>query len=156
MGTPISCQKKLTIVSIYSNNFVTCYWFNEPWFSNSNDCLLLGQQPLVVALFISRTYHMDFELDEVSRQVAAMARDFAQQHIKPYVMEWDEAQHFPIEIMRAMGKLGPHGCSGSGRIWWVPEWVISNISWSSKRLPKFVDLSVLVSLHTILCVRAIS
>ena len=33
---------------------------------------------------------MDFELDEISRQVAATARDFAQQHIKPYVMEWDE------------------------------------------------------------------
>ncbi len=48
-----SCPyKKLTIVSFFSNNFVTCYWFNEPWFSNSNDCLLFGQQPLVVALFI--------------------------------------------------------------------------------------------------------
>ena len=52
---------------------------------------------------------MDFELDEFSRHVAAMARDFAQQHIKPFVMEWDEAQHFPIEVMRAMGKLGLMG-----------------------------------------------
>jgi alkylation response protein AidB-like acyl-CoA dehydrogenase len=52
---------------------------------------------------------MDFELDEVSRHVAAMARDFAQQHIKPFVMEWDEAQHFPIEVMRAMGNLGLMG-----------------------------------------------
>jgi alkylation response protein AidB-like acyl-CoA dehydrogenase len=52
---------------------------------------------------------MDFELDEVSRQVASMARDFANQHIKPFVMEWDEAQHFPIEVMRAMGKLGLMG-----------------------------------------------
>ena len=52
---------------------------------------------------------MDFELDEVSRHVASMAKDFAQQHIKPYVMEWDEVQHFPIDVMRAMGKLGLMG-----------------------------------------------
>ncbi len=52
---------------------------------------------------------MDFELDEVSRQVAATARDFAAQYIRPHVMEWDEVQHFPIEVMRAMGKLGLMG-----------------------------------------------
>jgi alkylation response protein AidB-like acyl-CoA dehydrogenase len=81
----------------------------------------IGQQPLVVAHFIIKNpYHMNFELDEVSRQVAAMARDFAQQHIKPFVMEWDESQHFPIEVMRAMGKLGlmgvvvPEEYGGSG------------------------------------------
>ena len=63
---------------------------------------------------------MDFELDEVSRQVSATARDFANQYIRPHVMEWDEAQHFPIEIMRSMGHLGlmgvvvPEEYGGSG------------------------------------------
>ncbi len=52
---------------------------------------------------------MDFEIDELSRQAAATARDFALQYIKPHVMEWDESQHFPEEIMRAMGKLGLMG-----------------------------------------------
>ncbi len=52
---------------------------------------------------------MDFELDEISRQAATTARDFALQHIKPYIMEWDEAQHFPLETMRAMGRLGLMG-----------------------------------------------
>lgn len=52
---------------------------------------------------------MDFEIDELSRQAAATARDFALQYIKPHVMEWDESQHFPAEIMRAMGKLGLMG-----------------------------------------------
>jgi alkylation response protein AidB-like acyl-CoA dehydrogenase len=52
---------------------------------------------------------MDFELDEISRQAATTARDFALQHIKPYIMEWDEAQHFPIGTMRAMGRLGLMG-----------------------------------------------
>ena len=53
---------------------------------------------------------MDFEFDELSRQVAATARDFAQQFIKPHVMEWDESQYFPIDIFRAMGKLGLMQC----------------------------------------------
>ncbi|MDP4211161.1 MAG: acyl-CoA dehydrogenase family protein [Bacteroidota bacterium] len=52
---------------------------------------------------------MDFEIDELSRQAAATARDFALQYIKPHVMEWDEAQHFPSEVMHAMGKLGLMG-----------------------------------------------
>jgi len=63
---------------------------------------------------------MNFELDEISLHVASTARNFAQQHIKPFVMEWDEAQYFPIETMRAMGKLGlmgvlvPEAYGGSG------------------------------------------
>jgi alkylation response protein AidB-like acyl-CoA dehydrogenase len=35
-----------------------------------------------------------------------MARDFAEKHIRPYVMEWDEAQIFPIETLKKMGELG--------------------------------------------------
>jgi len=34
------------------------------------------------------------------------AQDFAEQYIRPYVMEWDEAQHFPIETMKNLGKQG--------------------------------------------------
>lgn len=37
------------------------------------------------------------------------ARDFAETHIRPYVMEWDEAQHFPVDLMH---KLGDHGFLG--------------------------------------------
>ncbi|MCO6462643.1 MAG: acyl-CoA dehydrogenase family protein [Saprospiraceae bacterium] len=48
------------------------------------------------------------------------ARTFAQQHILPHVMEWDEAQYFPVETMRALGELGfmgvlvPEEYGGSG------------------------------------------
>jgi alkylation response protein AidB-like acyl-CoA dehydrogenase len=52
---------------------------------------------------------MNFELEELSRQAAATARDFALRYIKPHVMEWDESQHFPADIMHAMGKLGLMG-----------------------------------------------
>ncbi len=34
------------------------------------------------------------------------ARDFAESHIRPHVMEWDEAQHFPRELFRKMGEYG--------------------------------------------------
>jgi Acyl-CoA dehydrogenases len=49
---------------------------------------------------------MNFETAELTHQVAQTARDFAAQHIKPYVMEWDESQHFPVDMFREMGKLG--------------------------------------------------
>lgn len=52
---------------------------------------------------------MDFQTSEMTRQVAEAARDFAQQHIKPYVMEWDEAQTFPRGVFTEMGKLGLMG-----------------------------------------------
>lgn len=49
---------------------------------------------------------MNFEVSELTSQVAQSARDFAQQYIKPYVMEWDETQEFPIQVFKEMGKLG--------------------------------------------------
>jgi len=48
------------------------------------------------------------------------ARDFAETHIRPHVMEWDEAQHFPVDMMKEMGKYGflgvlvPEKYGGSG------------------------------------------
>ena len=52
---------------------------------------------------------MHFQTDELTQQVAATARDFANQHIKQHVMEWDETQHFPLEVFKEMGKLGLMG-----------------------------------------------
>jgi alkylation response protein AidB-like acyl-CoA dehydrogenase len=52
---------------------------------------------------------MEFQTAELTQQVAQTARDFALQHIKPRVMEWDESQEFPIDIFREMGKLGLMG-----------------------------------------------
>lgn len=48
------------------------------------------------------------------------ARDFAETHIRPYVMEWDEAQHFPVDLMHKLGEQGflgvlvPEEYDGSG------------------------------------------
>jgi alkylation response protein AidB-like acyl-CoA dehydrogenase len=52
--------------------------------------------------------------------VAQTAKDFAQQFIKPHVMEWDEAQIFPVAIFKELGKMGmmgivvPHEYGGAG------------------------------------------
>ena len=48
------------------------------------------------------------------------ARDFAETHIRPYLMDWDESQFFPMEMMHEMGKYGflgvlvPEEYGGSG------------------------------------------
>lgn len=63
---------------------------------------------------------MNFKTNELTDQVAQVAKDFTNKHIKPFVMEWDEAQHFPKDVMQEMGKLGlmgifvPEQYGGSG------------------------------------------
>ena len=52
---------------------------------------------------------MNFETSEITTQVAQTARDFAQQHIKPFIMEWDESQEFPIHVFKKLGELGMMG-----------------------------------------------
>ena len=39
---------------------------------------------------------MNFELNEDQLQIKYSIREFAESEIRPNVMEWDEAQHFPI------------------------------------------------------------
>lgn len=52
---------------------------------------------------------MDFQISELTQQVAKTAKDFAIQNIKPHVMEWDEKQLFPIPLFKELGKLGLMG-----------------------------------------------
>ncbi|MBS1729434.1 MAG: acyl-CoA dehydrogenase family protein [Bacteroidetes bacterium] len=52
---------------------------------------------------------MNFNESELTKQVAATAKDFAEKHIKPYVMDWDESQEFPKHVYHEMGKLGLMG-----------------------------------------------
>ena len=52
---------------------------------------------------------MNFQPAELTEQVAQSARDFAAQHIRPFVMDWDESQVFPIAVFKEMGKLGMMG-----------------------------------------------
>ena len=52
---------------------------------------------------------MNFQSEEITEQVKQTAKDFAQQYIKPHVLEWDENQIFPVNIFKEMGKLGMMG-----------------------------------------------
>jgi alkylation response protein AidB-like acyl-CoA dehydrogenase len=62
---------------------------------------------------------MQFDTEEQTL-IRESARDAAESLIRPYVMEWDEAQHFPIDTMRALGSMGflgvlvPEQYGGSG------------------------------------------
>ncbi|MGB0444291.1 MAG: acyl-CoA dehydrogenase family protein [Flavobacteriaceae bacterium] len=47
-----------------------------------------------------------FDLGETHNLVAASARDFAQQYIAPHVMDWDERQFFPKEVLHHAGSMG--------------------------------------------------
>lgn len=49
------------------------------------------------------------ELRENMTLIRQSARDFAETYIRPHVMEWDESQHFPVDVMH---KLGEHGFLG--------------------------------------------
>ena len=49
---------------------------------------------------------MDFQLTEEQLAVRDAARDFAQNVLKPGVIERDEAQRFPAEEMKQLGELG--------------------------------------------------
>ena len=49
---------------------------------------------------------MEFELTEEQLQMKMSVREFAEAEIGPHVMEWDETQHFPIELQPKLAELG--------------------------------------------------
>lgn len=49
---------------------------------------------------------MNFELSDEQLQIKYSVREFAESEIKPHVMEWDEAQHFPEELRPKLAELG--------------------------------------------------
>jgi alkylation response protein AidB-like acyl-CoA dehydrogenase len=52
---------------------------------------------------------MNFELTEEQNQIRMSVREFAEAEIAPHVMEWDETQHFPIELKPKLAELGLMG-----------------------------------------------
>ena len=51
----------------------------------------------------------DFQTTENQDLIKKMVSDFAEKNIRQHIMEWDEAQHFPIEIFKKLGELGLMG-----------------------------------------------
>jgi alkylation response protein AidB-like acyl-CoA dehydrogenase len=77
---------------------------------------------------------MNFQVSELTQQVAQTARDFAHQHIKPHVMTWDESQEFPLSVFKELGKLGmmgvfvPEEYGGAGLSYFEYKAVIEEIA----------------------------
>ncbi|WP_041632931.1 acyl-CoA dehydrogenase family protein [Maribacter sp. HTCC2170] len=63
---------------------------------------------------------MCFDYSETQEHVAASAKQFAEQHIRPHFMEWDESQEFPVALFKKAGEMGfmgilvPEEYGGSG------------------------------------------
>jgi len=52
---------------------------------------------------------VNFEYTQEQTQLRKAVREFAEAEILPHVMEWDEAQTFPTDIIRKLGELGYMG-----------------------------------------------
>jgi len=63
---------------------------------------------------------MNFGFSDDQQHLRKAVREFTEAEIKPHVMEWDEAQHFPTGVFRSLGQLGvlgavfPEELGGSG------------------------------------------
>ena len=92
-----------------------------------------------------------FELGETHNMVAASARDFAQQYIAPHVMDWDERQFFPKEVLHHAGDMGfmgvlvPEIYGGAGLGYFEYAAIIEEIS----KVDPSIGLSI--AAHNSLC-----
>jgi hypothetical protein len=52
---------------------------------------------------------MDFRPSEEQQILRRTVREFAEAEMRPHVMEWDEAQHFPMDLLPKLASLGLMG-----------------------------------------------
>jgi len=94
---------------------------------------------------------MDFSYTPEQIQLRKSVREFAEAEIAPHVMEWDENQTFPMDVIRKLGELGymgsifPEELGGAGLGYIEYSIIIEELS--------RVDGSVgiIVAAHTSLC-----
>ena len=92
-----------------------------------------------------------FELGETHKLITVSARDFAQQYIAPYVMDWDERQFFPKELLHQAGDMGfmgilvPETYGGAGLGYFEYTTIIEEIS----KVDPSIGLSI--AAHNSLC-----
>ena len=94
---------------------------------------------------------MNFEISETQKMIAQSIRDFAKQHITPYMKDWDENQIFPIELFHKLGEMGfmgiliPEEYGGAGLNYHEYITIIEEIS----KVDSSIGLSV--AAHNSLC-----
>jgi alkylation response protein AidB-like acyl-CoA dehydrogenase len=52
---------------------------------------------------------INFEETENQLLIAEMIKNFGAKEIRPFMMDWDESQEFPVEVFKKLGKLGLMG-----------------------------------------------
>ena len=52
---------------------------------------------------------MDFRPTDEQQLLRQTVREFAEAEMRPHVMEWDEAQHFPMDLLPKLAALGLMG-----------------------------------------------
>jgi alkylation response protein AidB-like acyl-CoA dehydrogenase len=98
---------------------------------------------------------MNFDYSETQSLIAQSIKDFAEKNIRPYIMEWDEAQIFPIPLFKKLGEMGfmgvlvPTELGGSGLNYHEYITIIEEIS----KVDPSIGLSV--AAHNSLCVNHI-
>src|SRR5215207_8355682 len=94
---------------------------------------------------------MQFDLSEEQQQIKMSVREFAESEIAPHVMEWDESQHFPVELQPKLAELGlmgvlfPEEYGGAGMGYVEYSTIIEELS----RVDGSVGISV--AAHNSLC-----
>ncbi|WP_144606920.1 acyl-CoA dehydrogenase family protein [Algoriphagus algorifonticola] len=94
---------------------------------------------------------LNFTMNENQRMIADMIRDFGAKEITPFRKEWDDQQHFPIELFKKLGELGlmgvlvPTEYGGSGFTYFEYVTAIAELS----KLDPSVGLSM--AAHNSLC-----
>ena len=94
---------------------------------------------------------MNFDYNETQSMIAQSIKDFAEKNIRPYIMEWDEAQIFPVDLFKKLGEMGfmgvlvPEEYGGSGLGYHEYITVVEEIS----KVDPSIGLSV--AAHNSLC-----
>lgn len=94
---------------------------------------------------------MNFEYNETQSMIVQSIKDFAEKNIRPNIMEWDEAQIFPIPLFKELGEMGfmgvlvPEEYGGSGLGYHEYITVVEEIS----KVDPSIGLSV--AAHNSLC-----
>ncbi|WP_456314635.1 acyl-CoA dehydrogenase family protein [Pseudomonas shirazensis] len=94
---------------------------------------------------------MNFDYNETQLMIAQSIKDFAEKNIRPNIMEWDEAQIFPVPLFKKLGEMGfmgvlvPEEYGGSGLGYHEYITVVEEIS----KVDPSIGLSV--AAHNSLC-----
>ena len=94
---------------------------------------------------------MDFEYTPEQSQLRRAVREFSQAEIAPHVLEWDEGQISPRQVIKKSGDLGfmgaifPEAYGGAGVGYIEYSIIIEELSWVDG------SVGILLAAHTSLC-----